>query len=64
MGLGLQLDVRTVHAQATAVTQNWPFLNGEEANFGFNVRTEYAVPMHEGAYGAWGVWLEQGMSAG
>jgi hypothetical protein len=48
-------------AQSVGVIQTWPFLDGEDAYFGFNVRNEYAVPMYEGAHGAWVVWLEQGI---
>jgi hypothetical protein len=48
--------------QGLAVTRNWPFLDGSDGYFGFNVRNESAAPMYEGAHGAWVVWFEQGIN--
>jgi hypothetical protein len=47
--------------QSVDVAPDWPYLDGSDGYFGFNVRNEYAVPMYEGAHGAWVVWLEQGI---
>lgn len=59
----LRTYVLNMQAQAVSVSMRWPFLNGEKAYAGFNVRNDSAAPMYEGAQGAWAVWLEQGIYA-
>ncbi len=50
-------------AQSVSHRPHWPFLDGSDAYFGFNVRNQHYTPEYEGAHGAWVVWLEQGIYA-